>query len=67
MKADTPLIILTTFFILLFGVLSSHLAGSTQPVETFAGSWACTADIRVCPDGSTVGRTPPYCQFALCH
>lgn len=32
---------------------------STEP--TF-----CTMDAKVCPDGSSVGRVPPDCEFALC-
>ena len=31
----------------------------TEPV-------ACTADARVCPDGTAVGRVPPNCEFAPC-
>ncbi len=27
---------------------------------------ACTKDARICPDGSTVGRIPPDCEFAPC-
>ena len=27
---------------------------------------ACPMDERVCPDGSTVGRVPPDCEFAPC-
>ena len=27
---------------------------------------ACTADAKVCPDGSGVGRVPPNCEFAPC-
>ncbi len=26
----------------------------------------CTSEAKVCPDGSTVGRIPPYCEFAPC-
>lgn len=26
----------------------------------------CTEDARMCPDGSSVGRIPPACQFAEC-
>lgn len=26
----------------------------------------CTLDARVCPDGSSVGRVPPSCDFAPC-
>ncbi|MDO8183543.1 MAG: hypothetical protein Q7T49_00975 [bacterium] len=31
----------------------------TQPI-------ACTADAKICPDGSSVGRTGPKCEFAQC-
>jgi len=27
---------------------------------------ACTADAKICPDGSGVGRVPPTCEFAPC-
>lgn len=27
---------------------------------------ACTADAKICPDGSSVGRTGPKCEFAAC-
>ena len=27
---------------------------------------ACTADAKLCPDGSGVGRVPPSCEFAPC-
>jgi len=27
---------------------------------------ACTADAKLCPDGSAVGRVPPNCEFAPC-
>ena len=27
---------------------------------------ACTMDAMVCPDGSSVGRIPPSCEFAVC-
>lgn len=27
---------------------------------------ACTADAKICPDGSAVGRTGPNCEFAAC-
>lgn len=26
----------------------------------------CTADAKICPDGSAVGRIPPSCEFAAC-
>ena len=36
------------------------LAGCTQPPV------ACTADAKICPDGSAVGRAAPNCDFAPC-
>lgn len=30
------------------------------------GSVACTADAKLCPDGSSVGRSGPNCEFAAC-
>ncbi len=27
---------------------------------------ACTADAKLCPDGSAVGRVGPNCEFAPC-
>lgn len=39
-----------------YGCVSS---GSPQPK-------ACTADAKICPDGSAVGRTGPDCEFAAC-
>src|SRR6185437_3005515 len=35
----------------------SKIGGSQQ---------ACTMEAKVCPDGSTVGRTGPNCEFAAC-
>ncbi|MBU1091792.1 hypothetical protein KKA27_02950 [Patescibacteria group bacterium] len=26
----------------------------------------CTMDVKLCPDGSYVGRTPPFCRFKDC-
>jgi hypothetical protein len=28
--------------------------------------WACNADAMLCPDGSSVGRTGPKCEFQAC-
>ncbi len=29
-------------------------------------SYVCDGDARLCPDGSTVGRTGPRCEFSAC-
>lgn len=30
------------------------------------GPVACTLEAKICPDGTTVGRTGPNCEFAVC-
>lgn len=40
-------------------VESTHSPSSEEPVF-------CTMDAKVCPDGSSVGRVPPTCEFAEC-
>jgi hypothetical protein len=34
--------------------------------EESSDNIACTADAKLCPDGSAVGRTGPNCEFAPC-
>lgn len=41
------------------GVIKPTPTPNSNPV-------ACTMDARVCPDGSYVGRTGPYCEFSTC-
>jgi hypothetical protein len=42
-------------------------AYSVQPVESCTtDATFCTQDAFQCPDGSSVGRVPPSCQFAPC-
>ena len=41
----------------------------SEPVSAISPSQpqvACTADAKICPDGSSVGRVPPDCEFAAC-
>jgi hypothetical protein len=46
-------------FLLIVSVL---LAGCTAG----SGEVACTMEAKICPDGSSVGRVPPSCEFAPC-
>lgn len=78
MKTEARFILIGTFAILLFGLLSSALLRSnastsflvekTSPSEKVRqdDSLACTMDAKICPDGTFVGRVAPYCQFAAC-
>ena len=33
---------------------------------SMGGEKACTAEAKICPDGTAVGRTGPNCEFAAC-
>ena len=36
------------------------------PLEVEPPVGVCTQDVKICPDGSGVGRVPPSCEFAPC-
>ncbi|HUV80989.1 MAG TPA: hypothetical protein VMW21_00490 [Patescibacteria group bacterium] len=54
-------IILIVLLVVLTGIWFGlrFLIGGEEPV-------ACTQDVKLCPDGSYVGRVGPNCEFALC-
>lgn len=41
---------------------AAYQTGEVKPGEPVF----CTADAKLCPDGSAVGRTGPHCEFARC-
>lgn len=73
-------VILTLLALLAFGTVGAgayylgydsgkNETGSTQPTPSASGNnqnGACTEDTKICPDGTTVGRVPPNCEFAQC-
>jgi hypothetical protein len=40
--------------------------GITQPTDNVTPDVICTMDAKICPDGSSVGRTGPNCEFTAC-
>lgn len=44
------------------GVFYFYLSKTTEPVSTVV----CTQEVKICPDGSSVGRTGPTCEFTAC-
>ncbi|MDO8537952.1 MAG: hypothetical protein Q7S21_03640 [archaeon] len=42
------------------------IAGCVQQGQPQPQPNACTADAKICPDGSSVGRSGPNCEFAPC-
>lgn len=39
------------------------ISPSSIPSRGFKG---CTKELKICPDGTKVGRTGPYCEFEAC-
>lgn len=39
---------------------------SNPPPAEQPGGTVCTMDAKLCPDGTSVGRTGPNCEFAPC-
>ncbi len=71
-KSESVIIIIlgAAVLLILFAFLSNLVAvkedAPSIPPDNSNGSWACTADAFICPDGTGVGRVPPYCHFAPC-
>lgn len=70
--------VLVTIIIILVGAVG-YLAGSNNPKSlseltsatpspssSSTAPVACTMEAKICPDGSSVGRTGPKCEFAPC-
>ncbi len=58
-KKQLSLLIFTGIFVLFIVILSGCV--SLKPRSN-----VCTKEAKICPDGTTVGRTGPNCEFAPC-
>jgi predicted lipoprotein with Yx(FWY)xxD motif len=47
-------------------ILLALVIGCTQQAPMENNATACTAEAKICPDGTAVGRTGPNCEFAPC-
>ncbi|PIR85337.1 hypothetical protein COU15_01215 [Candidatus Kaiserbacteria bacterium CG10_big_fil_rev_8_21_14_0_10_45_20] len=66
MKKDVVIIIVgIILFAFVWGVWS-FLASKQSFMNGAPFGVACTADAKLCPDGSSVGRVGPHCEFAEC-
>lgn len=70
-KSKINLFILSAIVIIasIIGVGSYYLGKTSNkqnPQTTTSKSQGCTQEAKLCPDGSSVGRTGPNCEFALC-
>jgi uncharacterized membrane protein YgcG len=48
------------------GNSGSGTSGGSTGGTSSGGGVACTQDAKLCPDGSSVGRVAPSCEFAAC-
>ena len=66
--------IFAVLFLVLVGVAGAFYLYPTTavppvavvPTASTTPTTACTEEAKVCPDGSSVGRTGPKCEFAAC-
>ncbi|MEK7112334.1 MAG: hypothetical protein AAB875_03315, partial [Patescibacteria group bacterium] len=62
-KKNPILWIAITLFVLALLAAGAYVALNKG---LFSKQKACTQDAKVCPDGTSVGRTGPNCEFAPC-
>jgi len=70
-KSYLPFIIGGLLILLLVGIGGFYLGKtstkpSITPTPPNPQEKACTIEAKICPDGSSVGRTGPNCEFAPC-
>ncbi len=53
--------------VILFGLVLMGFLGLVILREKVPEQIGCTMEARVCPDGSSVGRSGPHCEFAPCR
>lgn len=57
------IILFTAFLTFVAFLVGGFVFGSK---ENFVNKKTCTMEAKVCPDGTSVGRTGPNCEFASC-
>lgn len=55
----------TTTFLIILVVIGIILVSSCAQ-KSKESLVACPQDAKLCPDGSSVGRIPPSCEFVAC-
>ncbi|MBP9771865.1 MAG: hypothetical protein KBD16_03005 [Candidatus Pacebacteria bacterium] len=52
--------------VLIIVIVGLVFAAKKTEAPIIPGDVACTEEAKICPDGSSVGRTGPNCEFAPC-
>ncbi len=68
MDNTTRNILIATAVLIIAGLVALFVAlrGGSNNTAAVNDANLCPADTFICPDGSTVGRVAPSCQFATC-
>ncbi|MEK7630549.1 MAG: thioredoxin family protein [Patescibacteria group bacterium] len=61
-RGSSPLIIVALTIVVIIVIGGGYYYFTQSP----KGEMACSAEAKLCPDGSAVGRTGPNCEFAPC-
>jgi hypothetical protein len=61
---NKPFLYAVGLLIIVVGIVAGVLLINNRPTPNLDG--ACTADAKLCPDGSAVGRQGPNCEFPDC-
>lgn len=59
-------LVVSALVLFLFVLLGFIVSYSTFLFESKRGLVACTEEARLCPNGSSVSRSGPYCEFTPC-
>lgn len=62
-KGFSPIYLIVA--VILVGLVGAFLLGKNSSTQN-SSAVACTLEAKICPDGSSVGRTGPKCEFAAC-
>jgi hypothetical protein len=65
-SADMKTLFAGVILIVVIGLAGFFLRNVLEHPSTVPAVGACTLEAKICPDGTTVGRVPPSCEFAVC-
>lgn len=66
-KKGSPLLMISIILVVIALLAAvAYVVGATYVKNASKAPVACTADAKLCPDGSSVGRSGPNCEFDAC-
>lgn len=65
-KGFAPILVLIGIIVIIAIAGGAYFLGKLPIKPADKGSKACTQEAKICPDGSSVGRSGPNCEFSPC-